>query len=81
MSDWHFGQRSVPLAGISVRCATAPQCEQNFSPTNIIPKHDEQATVASRAPQKAHFVESTEAAAPQEGQRSVSAVGMMSGTS
>ena len=38
-------------AAVSTRSALAPQCEQNFSPANIIPKHDGQATVASRAPQ------------------------------
>ena len=57
----------------STRSACAPQCEQNFSPTNIIPKHDGQATVASRAPQCSHRVASVEAAAPHIGQLRVSA--------
>jgi hypothetical protein len=55
----------------------APQCEQNFSPANINPKHDGQATVASRAPQCSHRAASVEAAAPHIGQFSVSA-GMIS---
>src|SRR3569833_4642505 len=68
ISEWsHFGQsRAAPVA--SVRWATAPQCEQNFSPINIMPNHDGQATVARRVSQKAHFDESLETAAPQFGQ-------------
>src|SRR5207247_1805983 len=57
----------------SVRSALAPQCEQNFAPTNIIPKHEGHATVASRAPQCSHWVASVEAGAPHIGQLSVSA--------
>jgi hypothetical protein len=77
ISSLHLGQSILPVMGVSARCATAPQWEQNFDPTNIMPKQEGQATVASRAPQKLHFVESDEAAAPHEGQRRVSAVGMV----
>jgi hypothetical protein len=67
------GQISWVPSGTSVRSALAPQWEQNFAPTNIIPKQEGQATVASRAPQCSHCVESEEAAAPHIGQLSVSA--------
>jgi hypothetical protein len=67
------GQISGLASATSVRSALAPQCEQNFSPTNIMPKHLGQATVASRAPQCSHRVASVEAAAPHIGQFSVSA--------
>jgi hypothetical protein len=50
----------------------APQCEQNFSPANIVPKHDGQVTVARIALQKSHRVAADETAAPQEGHRNVS---------
>ncbi len=56
----------------SVRSARAPQCEQNFAPRNIIPKHEGHATVANRAPQCAQLVESVEAGAPHIGQLRVS---------
>jgi hypothetical protein len=36
---------------MSVLAALAPQCEQNFAPTNIIPKQEGHATVANRAAQ------------------------------
>jgi hypothetical protein len=57
----------------SVRATLAPQWEQNFAPTNIIPKQDGQATVASLAPQCSQQGESEAAAAPHIGQLSVSA--------
>jgi hypothetical protein len=55
-------------AATSVRDALAPQWEQNFAPTNIIPKHEGQATVAKAARQYWHWVDSLEAAAPHAGQ-------------
>jgi hypothetical protein len=73
MSTRQRGQSSCVSAATSVRSAFAPQWEQNFAPTNIIPKQEGQATVASRAPQCSHCVESDEAAAPHIGQLSVSA--------
>jgi hypothetical protein len=63
----------VAVAETSVRAALAPQCEQNFSPMNIMPKQDGQATVARRAPQCSQRVAALEAAAPHMGQLSVSA--------
>jgi hypothetical protein len=45
-----------------------PQCEQNFAPRKIIPKHAGHATVASRELQCSQRVDSDEAAAPQLGQ-------------
>ena len=51
----------------------APQCEQNFAPSKIIPKHEGHATVASRAPQCSHEVASEAAGAPHIGQFNVSA--------
>jgi hypothetical protein len=45
-----------------------PQCEQNFAPRNIIPKHAGHATVASRELQCSQRVASEAAAAPQLGQ-------------
>jgi hypothetical protein len=45
-----------------------PQCEQNFAPRKIIPKHHGHATVASRELQCSQRVDSEEAAAPQLGQ-------------
>jgi hypothetical protein len=63
-----------PVASLtSVRSAFAPQWEQNFSPTNIIPKQDGQATVARRAPQWSQRVASVEAGAPHMGHLRVSA--------
>ncbi|MEI2722676.1 MAG: hypothetical protein V9H26_03770 [Verrucomicrobiota bacterium] len=62
------GQGQTALARVSTRCTTIPQCEQNFAPRKIIPKHDGHATVASRELQCSHRVASEEAAAPQLGQ-------------
>src|SRR5205809_447157 len=73
ISTWQRGQSSGGAPGISVRAACAPQCEQNFAPTNIIPKQEGQATVAKRAPQWSQEVESVEAGDPHIGQFSVSA--------
>src|SRR5258706_9857863 len=67
------GQSSGGAPGISVRAAWAPQCEQNFEPTNIMPKQEGQATVARRAPQWSQRVASVEAEAPHIGHLSVSA--------
>src|SRR5271170_1253857 len=64
ISKLQRGQSSGASAASSVQSAFAPQWEQNFEPTNIIPKHEGQATVASRAPQCSHRGESGEAAAP-----------------
>jgi hypothetical protein len=58
------------FADTTFRSAFAPQWEQNFAPTNIIPKHAGQATVASREWQCAQRVASVAAAAPQLGQLS-----------
>jgi hypothetical protein len=51
-----------------LRAALAPQWQQNLAPRKIIPKHEGQATVASRAPQCRHLVASVEADAPHMGQ-------------
>ena len=59
--------------GASLRLPFAPQCEQNFAPANITPKHDGQVTVARVVLQKSQRVAADETAAPHEGQRSVSA--------
>jgi hypothetical protein len=67
------GHNSGLASGTSDRSACAPQCGQNFSPANIIPKHFGQATVASRAPQCSHTGASVETVAPHDGQFSVSA--------
>jgi len=67
------GQISFVVAATSVRSALAPQWEQNLAPTNIIPKQEGHAMVASRAPQCSQRGESDEAAAPHIGQLSVSA--------
>jgi len=53
--------------------AAAPQRGQCLLPTKIMPKHEGQATVASREPQKRHSGSSVAVAAPQFGQLSVSA--------
>jgi hypothetical protein len=45
-----------------------PQCEQNFAPRKIIPKHAGHATVASRELQCSQRVASEVVAAPQLGQ-------------
>jgi hypothetical protein len=45
-----------------------PQCEQNFAPRKIIPKHEGHATVASRELQCSQRVASEVVAAPQLGQ-------------
>jgi hypothetical protein len=55
----------------SCLAASAPQCGQNFSPINIIPKHFGQATVANRAPQCSQSGASLVTAAPQFGQLNV----------
>jgi len=73
MSAWHRGQGRFSPDSASFRSGRAPQCEQNFSPTNIIPKHDGHATVAKRAWQYPQCVSPVEAEAPQEGHFSVSA--------
>jgi hypothetical protein len=52
----------------SAATALAPQCGQNCEPTNIEPRHDAQAMVASREPQYAHIVASLAHGAPQLGQ-------------
>lgn len=62
------GQGHSVVAGVSTRCTGMPQCEQNFAPRKIIPKHAGQATVASRELQCSQRVASEEAAAPQLGQ-------------
>jgi len=71
MFERQRGQGIGASAVTSARAAGAPQCEQNFAPTNIIPKHEGQEIVASRAPQCSHFVASVEAEAPHIGQLSV----------
>jgi len=48
--------------------ALAPQCGQNCEPTNMEPRHDAQAMVASREPQYAHIVALSAHGAPQLGQ-------------
>jgi hypothetical protein len=65
----------LPLRlSLSVQSTFAPQCEQNFAPLKIMPKHDGHPTVASRAPQCSHNGESKLATgAPHIGQFSVSA--------
>src|SRR5882724_5219455 len=73
MFSWHRGQSRFSPDAASLRLGSAPQCEQNFSPTNIIPKHDGQATVAKRALQYSQCVAPVEAEAPQDGHFSVSA--------
>ena len=73
MSDLQRGQRQCESGSTSVRSAFAPQCEQNFAPTNIIPKQAGQDTAASRAPQWSQWEESVEAEAPHIGQLRVSA--------
>jgi len=73
MGTRHRGQFSGVASTPADRAAAAPQCEQNFAPRNIIPKHDGQETVARRAPQWSHLVASVEAEAPHIGQLSVSA--------
>src|SRR5258708_2100337 len=73
ISTWHRGQSRCSPGWASVRSARAPQCEQNFSPTNIIPKHAGHATVAKRALQYSQCVAPVETEAPQEGHFSVSA--------
>jgi hypothetical protein len=66
-------QRSDAAPETSSRAALAPQCEQNFAPTNIMPKQEGHAIVARRAPQCSHWLESLDAAAPHIGQFRVSA--------
>src|SRR5690348_13799651 len=69
---WQRGQSSfVSIAG-SVAGTAAPQCEQNFAPAKIVPKHEGHVTVASRAPQWSHCVASAETGAPHIGQFIVS---------
>jgi hypothetical protein len=60
------GQAAVVLDAI--RCTSLPQCEQNFAPQKIIPKHAGHATVARREWQCSQRVASEEVAAPQLGQ-------------
>lgn len=69
----HRGQSCFCAPSNSVRCAGAPQCEQNFAPRNMRPKQDGQAMVARRAPQCSQRVASLAAAAPHIGQLSVCA--------
>ena len=57
----------------AICAAAAPQRGQCLLPMNIMPKHDGQATVASRELQYWHCVESEETAAPQLKQFRVSA--------
>ncbi len=71
-----MGCRLTPQRGQSrlwsefarARLAGAPQCEQNFAPWKIIPKHEGHATVARRELQCAQRVASEATAAPQLGQ-------------
>jgi hypothetical protein len=73
IATWQRGHREASAPVASLRFPFAPQCEQNFAPANITPKHVGQVTVASVALQKSQQVAADETAAPQEGQRSVSA--------
>src|SRR5688500_582398 len=53
-SDLHLGH-SPPICSSTSSCdADAPQCPQNFDPTNISPRHFEQPTVFRRVLQKSH---------------------------
>ncbi len=58
---------------LSRSAAPAPQRGQCLLPTNITPKHEAQATVASRESQNLHSAASVAVAAPQFGQFKVSA--------
>jgi hypothetical protein len=70
----HLGQRSILSVATSSRAIAAPQWEQNFAPTNTIPKQDGHATVANRAPQCPQEVASEATGAPHEGQFMASGV-------
>jgi len=71
MFAWQRGHFNGAASASSARAAAAPQCGQCLLPMNIMPKHEGQATVASREPQKIQVVASDELAAPQFGQLSV----------
>src|ERR1700722_20507399 len=75
IATWQRGHREASAPGASLRLPFAPQCEQNFAPANITPKHVGQVTVARVALQKSQRVAADETAGPQDGHRSVSAGG------
>src|SRR4029079_4358591 len=73
MSVWQRGHFRSFASATSGTAAAAPQRWQCLLPTNIIAKHDGQATVARRELQNWHNGASVELAAPQLGQCRVSA--------
>jgi hypothetical protein len=69
MSARQRGQlRFTASSASSARAAFAPHRGQCLLPKNIMPKHDGQETVASRALQNKHCAASLETAAPHIGQ-------------